>query len=177
MNLTFYGLLFVSFIALNIHGGSCGNYVRIEKENVDIKEQKSNESMKDVFTKKDKRQADGDDIESSEEEDHKCSNEEYEVRKKRDIMETFEDSFENFKGKAKSIGRMKTLITPKSKREVDYNQVARKKRQEEGENPFDIIKGNKFERKTREALEAPMNNNLLVFYDVRESYDTKYTFM
>lgn len=91
MNLTFYGLLVVSFIALHIHGGSCGNYGRIEKRGA---EEKPNESMKDVFTKKDKRQTDDNGFESSEEEEEFESGDE-ETRKKRDATEIFKEAYKN----------------------------------------------------------------------------------
>lgn len=158
MNLTFYGLLVVSFIALHIHDGSCGNYGQIEKRGA---EEKPNELMKDVFTRKEKRHTDNDGFESNVEEDKK--------RKKRDATDIFKEGFENFKERAKEgMDKMKTMFAPKSKREVpDFNQVARNKRQGE----------DKFGRNKREALESPMNNNRLVHYDVRESYETKYTFI
>jgi hypothetical protein len=183
MKSTFYGLLLVSFIALHIHGGSCGNYGRIEKRGA---EEEPNESMKDVFTKKDKRQTDDDECEScEEEEDTESSSVEDEARKKRDATDMFKEGMENFKEKAREgmenfkqgMDKMRTMFAPKSKREVLDNQVAREKRQAEGKNPFDKIEKDKFGRKKREALEADVNNKRLVHYDVRESYETRYTFI
>lgn len=186
MNLTFYGLLVVSLIALHIHDGSCGNYGRVEKRGA---EEEPNESMKDEYTKKDKRQTDDDGFERSEDEEEEMETED-ETRRKRDATDAFKEGIESFREKAREgmdnfkeqakegMEKMKTMFAPKSKREVpDYNQIVRAKRQAEGtKNPSDEMKGDKFGRKKREAFQAPMNKRL-VHYDVRESYESRYTFI
>lgn len=119
-----------SFITLCAFEVNCHNYEKVLQKR-DTDEKANDPTMKEMFAKKDKRQAEYD-----EEKQHAFDGGKKEdTKSKRDAPEMFEEGFKNFKDKTREgMDKMKEMFAPKSKRQADM-----KDNKENGEKKTEIM--------------------------------------
>lgn len=123
-------LIIASLITLCAFEANCHNYEKVLQKR-DTDEKANDPTMKEMYPKKDKRQAEYD-----EEEQYALDGGKKEdTKSKRNAGEMFEEGFENFKVKTQEgMDKMKEMFAPKSKRQVDM-----KDNKENGEKKTEIM--------------------------------------
>ena len=105
-------LVIASFVTLCAFEANCHNYGKVlQKRETD--EKANDPTMKEMFTKKDKRQAEYDEEEQHAFDDGKKED----TKSKREAPEMFEENFKD--GAQESMNKMKEMFVPKSKRQAD----------------------------------------------------------
>lgn len=132
-------LVIASFITLCAFEANCHNYGKVLQKR-DTDEKANDPTMKEMFAKKDKRQAEYDEEEQHAFDDGKKED----TKSKRDAPEMFEEGFKKFKdGAQEGMDKMKEMFALKSKRQADM-----KDNKENGKKKTD-----KMGRRKRDAIE------------------------
>lgn len=138
-------------------------------------DEKTNDPSKEMFMKRDKRHAE------EHEKTMKGKQQEEETRAKRDAADQMKEGFQNFKEKAQEgMDKMKQMFEaniPKTKRHaVDKDEKEGADKCEDEKSGLDRKKRDASSLIASSIDDGSPRGKRLVHYDVRESYETRYSF-